>query len=160
MFSIINLIILVCIVRAILAGTNVLTKQLNERFGQSDAQAKQSEKNGQSKPANNHMAKNAAKATANESVKPKEEVKHAGSTTAYLHEKARLDSIEHAKEKEEEAKRVLRNAGGLKAAERLIMGDSVPKEKRVVICGYCAAENLVPNNAQERFSCYFCREAL
>ncbi|MCM1252935.1 MAG: hypothetical protein NC321_08940 [Clostridium sp.] len=83
-----------------------------------------------------------------------------GSTMAYLEEKARQDEIEHAKEKQEETRRLYRNAGGLRAAERLYEGDGVPNGKRCVICDYCGAENLVPTASREQYSCYFCREAL
>ena len=83
-----------------------------------------------------------------------------GSTMAYLQEKAKQDEIEHAKEKQEEARRLHQNYGGLRAAERLYEGDSVPNGKRCVVCAYCGAENLLPVVAREKYSCYFCREPL
>ena len=83
-----------------------------------------------------------------------------GSTMAYLEEKAKQDEIEHAREKQEEAKRLHQNYGGLRAAERLYEGDSVPGGKRCVVCAYCGAENLLPMVAREKYSCYFCREPL
>ena len=82
------------------------------------------------------------------------------STMAYLNEKARLDEIEHAKEKREESQRLNKNYGGIRVAERLYEGSSVPEGKRCCICGYCGAENLVPMVPRERYSCYFCREPL
>ena len=83
-----------------------------------------------------------------------------GSTMAYLEEKAKQDEIEHAREKQEEARRLHQNYGGLRAAERLYEGDSVPNGKRCVVCAYCGAENLLPMVAREKYSCYFCREPL
>ncbi|MBP3475390.1 MAG: hypothetical protein J6K48_03610 [Lachnospiraceae bacterium] len=90
-----------------------------------------------------------------------EEAKEDGhSTTAYLMEKAEADAREHEKEKYEEQMRLHRASGGLAVAERLFDGDPVPQGKRCVICGYCAAENLVPMVPRTRYSCYFCREPL
>lgn len=83
-----------------------------------------------------------------------------GSTMAYLNEKARQDAIEHAKDKMDEKKRLYKNYGGLRVAGRLYDGDPVPNGSKCVICGYCAAENLVPVTAREKYSCYFCREPL
>ncbi len=83
-----------------------------------------------------------------------------GSTLAYLEEKARQDAREHAREKREETMRLNKNYGGLRAAERRYDGDSIPRGKRCIKCSYCGAENLVPTNMREKYSCYFCREAL
>ncbi len=82
------------------------------------------------------------------------------STLAYLEEKARKDAMEHEMEKREEARRLCESSGGLRPAQRLYEGDSVPNGCKCVACGYCAAENLVPVSSRERFSCYFCREPL
>lgn len=82
------------------------------------------------------------------------------STTAYLMEKAEADAREHAKEKFEEQKRLRETRGGLDVAERLLEGDPIPQGKKLVNCGYCGAENLVPMMPRTRYSCYFCREAL
>ncbi|MDE5931460.1 MAG: hypothetical protein K2H40_03120 [Lachnospiraceae bacterium] len=84
----------------------------------------------------------------------------AGSTMAYLEEKARQDQKEHAKEKWEETKRLNQNYGGLRVAQRLFEGDSVPGGQKCVVCDYCGAENLIPMMPRERYSCYFCREPL
>lgn len=81
-------------------------------------------------------------------------------TMAYLNEKARLDDMEHAREKREEAIRLNKNHGGIRVAERLYEGSSVPEGKRCCTCGYCGAENLIPMMPRERYSCYFCREPL
>ncbi|MCM1046953.1 MAG: hypothetical protein NC433_00815 [Clostridiales bacterium] len=84
----------------------------------------------------------------------------AGSTMAYLEEKARQDAMEHAREKREEARRLNITYGGLRAAQRCYEGDSVPSDKKCIVCSYCGANNLIPQAARERYSCYFCREAL
>lgn len=84
----------------------------------------------------------------------------AGSTMAYLEEKAKQDQAEHAREKWEETKRLNQNYGGLRVAQRLFEGDSVPGGQKCVACGYCGAENLIPMMPRERYSCYFCREPL
>lgn len=82
------------------------------------------------------------------------------STTDYLSEKARQDQIEHAREKREESARIEKKAGGLQAAGRLLPGDPIPAGQHCVICGYCAAENLIADGSRMRYSCYFCREPL
>lgn len=81
-------------------------------------------------------------------------------TTAYLMEKAEADAREHAQEKLEEQKRLHETRGGLAVALRHLDGDAIPQGKRVVCCGYCGAENLVPMVPGTRYSCYFCRERL
>lgn len=82
------------------------------------------------------------------------------STLAYLEEKARQDAIEHEMEKREESRRLYESSGGLRPAQRLYEGESVPNGCKCVACGYCGAENLIPMVARERFGCYFCREPL
>ncbi|MCI9464544.1 MAG: hypothetical protein HFI48_11775 [Lachnospiraceae bacterium] len=95
-----------------------------------------------------------------QSVQSQPDEPEAGSTLEYLEEKARQDAIEHAREKREEAQRLHKNYGGLRVAERFYEGSAVPNGKRCVVCGYCGAENLVPMMPRERYSCYFCREAV
>lgn len=82
------------------------------------------------------------------------------STTAYLAKKAEEDAREHAKEKWEEEKRLRETKGGFAVAGRHLDGDPIPQGSRCVVCGYCAAENLVPMIPKTRYSCYFCREPL
>ena len=82
------------------------------------------------------------------------------SVTEYLAEKARKDQIEHAKEKQQENRRLAEKSGGLAPAERLYDGDPVPNGKFCVCCSYCAAENLIPVGSRIQYSCYFCREPL
>lgn len=84
----------------------------------------------------------------------------AGSTMAYLEEKAKQDQAEHAREKWEETKRLNQNYGGLRVAQRFFEGDSVPGGQKCIACGYCGAENLIPVMSREHYSCYFCREPL
>lgn len=82
------------------------------------------------------------------------------STTAYLAKKAAEDAREHAREKWEEEKRLRETRGGFSVAGRHLDGDPIPQGSRCVVCGYCAAENLVPMIPKTRYSCYFCREPL
>ena len=82
------------------------------------------------------------------------------STMEYLEEKARQDAAEHARDKWEENMRLHQNYGGLRVAERLFDGDTVPGGKKCSVCEYCGAENLIPMIPRERYSCYFCREPL
>lgn len=82
------------------------------------------------------------------------------SVTDYLAEKARKDQIEHAREKQQESRRLAEKSGGLTPAERLYDGDPVPNGKFCVCCSYCAAENLIPVGSRMKYSCYFCREPL
>lgn len=90
-----------------------------------------------------------------------QEAKEEGNTTtAYLMEKAEADAREHAREKYEEQKRLHETRGGLAVAERYLDGDTVPQGKRIVNCGYCGAENLIPMMPRTKYSCYFCREPL
>lgn len=82
------------------------------------------------------------------------------STTAYLMEKAEADAREHEREKYEEQRRLYESRGGLAVAERFLDGDSIPQGRRLVRCGYCGADNLIPTAARTGYSCYFCREPL
>ncbi len=47
-------------------------------------------------------------------------------------------------------------SGNRKTARQLYMGDVVPQGMRVVECGYCAADNLVPFASRDGYKCYFC----
>ena len=47
-------------------------------------------------------------------------------------------------------------SGNRKAARQLYMGDPVPHGMKVIRCGYCAADNLVPYTARDSYKCYFC----
>ena len=91
---------------------------------------------------------------------PAQAVTEEESTTAYLAKKAQEDAREHAKEKWEEEKRLQEAKGGHMVAGRHLDGDPIPQGSRCVVCGYCAAENLIPMIPRTRYSCYFCREPL
>lgn len=93
-------------------------------------------------------------------AKTSETVTEEESTTAYLAKKAEEDAREHAREKWEEERRLREAKGGLAVAGRHLDGDPIPQGSRCVICGYCAAENLVPVIPRTKYSCYFCREPL
>lgn len=84
------------------------------------------------------------------------------STTDYLKQKAAMDELGHRQEESQQRMRQEKydRGNGLVTAERLIEGDSVPRDRKVLKCGYCGAENLVPVNMRSRYACYFCREAL
>lgn len=47
-------------------------------------------------------------------------------------------------------------SGNRKTARQLYIGDPVPRGTKVVICSYCAAENIVPVGARNEYKCYFC----
>lgn len=82
------------------------------------------------------------------------------STTDYLQKKARMDQIEHAKEKREEMKRVNQKYGGEEVGGRYLLGDPIPCGMKIKYCPYCGAENLVPNHYYSGKDCYFCRTEL
>lgn len=83
------------------------------------------------------------------------------STTEMLGEKAKLDEMEHREEKRRQLAEERRIHGQLHYAERYLPGDMVPKGRRLVCCGYCNAENLIPERDNpKRYNCYFCRETL
>lgn len=111
------------------------------------------------------QAQNGSKHTVTHVNKPVheaiQEAKEDGNTTtAYLMEKAEADQREHAREKYEEQKRLYETSGGLTPAERYLDGDTIPRGRKCVICGYCGAENLIPIVPKTKYSCYFCREAI
>ena len=82
------------------------------------------------------------------------------STTDYLQKKARMDQIEHAKEKREEMKRVNQKYGGNEVGGRYLLGDPIPRGMKIKYCPYCGAENLVPDHYYSGKDCYFCRTEL
>ncbi len=47
-------------------------------------------------------------------------------------------------------------SGNRKTARQLYMGDPVPRGTKVIVCSYCAAENIVPSGARNEYKCYFC----
>ncbi len=101
---------------------------------------------------------------------PRNEIKQLGqgsksmvqktSTTDYLEKKARMDQIEHAKEKQEEMKRVNQKYGGKEVGGRYLLGDPIPRGMKIKYCPYCGAENLVPDHYYSGKDCYFCRTEL
>lgn len=101
---------------------------------------------------------------------PRNEIKQSGqrtksaaqktSTTDYLQKKARMDQIEHAKEKQEEMKRVNQKYGGEEVGGRYLLGDPIPRGMKIKYCPYCGAENLVPDHYYSGKDCYFCRTEL
>lgn len=110
------------------------------------------------------MASGSRSSTAGSASKPARsgaQQTQAASTMDYLAQKAKEGRIEHALEKRREEQRLRSETGGRKPALRYYYGDSVPPKMRIVKCGYCGAENLVPERvSQENYTCYFCRENL
>ena len=47
-------------------------------------------------------------------------------------------------------------SGNRKTAKQLYIGDVVPRGTKVIVCSYCAAENIVPAGARNEYKCYFC----
>jgi hypothetical protein len=83
------------------------------------------------------------------------------STTELLRQKAEEDEKSHRLEQWEQKRKEQQSYGNLHYAGRYLLGDEVPKNQRIVICGYCNAENLIPvNKEKSRYNCYFCREKL
>lgn len=77
------------------------------------------------------------------------------STVEYLAHKAEQETQERAVRQNEFLQK-----NGNRVGIRLVEGDLPPSGTRVIKCSYCGAENLVPQNASGKFSCYFCREDL
>lgn len=82
------------------------------------------------------------------------------STTEYLNRKAEMDNREHQKEQFERKRAERQNYGNIVYAGRWMEGDPVPQSRRMVVCSYCGAENLVPIHDRTAYHCYFCREKL
>ena len=82
------------------------------------------------------------------------------STTEYLAQKAREDEAEHRKD-EYMTKQKLTQGGTLRLGLRIPDDGILPRGTRIVYCGYCGADNVVPNGVSEKgFHCYFCHEQL
>jgi len=83
------------------------------------------------------------------------------STTQMLEAKALADDREEMREKQRQRMENKRHYGHLNYAEKYILGDAVPKGKKMVLCPYCNAENLIPTySAAKDYNCFFCRENL
>lgn len=130
----------------------------NTRYSQADLNYKK-----QQQAKENHMQRQAqtqVKPAASEKTKPIDTSQNK-STTQLLQEKAMLDEAEHKKEKMQQMAENERIHGRLHYAQRLFLGDPVPKGKRLVYCSYCNAENLIPSHDYTtKYNCYFCREIL
>lgn len=83
------------------------------------------------------------------------------STMEMLEAKAREDDREEMLEKQRRKIENKKHYGHLNYAEKYILGDAVPKGRKMVFCTYCGAENLIPTySAAKEYNCYFCREDL
>jgi len=47
-----------------------------------------------------------------------------------------------------------------KYGKRVVYGNAVPHDRKVVLCRYCGTENMIVANGREKYRCYFCREDL
>ena len=82
------------------------------------------------------------------------------STTEYLAQKARLDEQEHIRD-EYMTKQKLTQGGSLRLALQIPDDGMIPPGMRMCNCGYCGAENVLPQGLSQReFHCYFCHEQL
>lgn len=108
----------------------------------------------QSRPVQNRPAPN--KQVSNKGVQ-----KESMSTTEMLEAKALADDREKMLEKQRQRMANKKHYGHLNYAEKYVIGDAVPKGKKMVFCPYCNAENLIPMYSSARdYNCYFCREEL
>nr|MBQ8253118.1 hypothetical protein [Lachnospiraceae bacterium] len=83
------------------------------------------------------------------------------STTEMLREKALQDDREEMRDKHEQRMKNKKYYGDHNYAQKYLIGDPVPKDKRMVYCPYCNAENLIPSYSRANsYNCYFCREEL
>lgn len=82
------------------------------------------------------------------------------STTDYLERKAKMDQMEHAREKQEEIRRVNQRYGGQRVGGRYLIGDPIPRGMKLFYCPYCGAENIVSVDYRSGMDCYFCRTEL
>lgn len=99
--------------------------------------------------------------TAKSPAKPLHNKPEEMSTMEMLEAKAREDDREERLEKQRQKIENKKHYGHLNYAERYIIGDAVPKGKKMVFCPNCNAENLIPTHSAAReYNCYFCRENL
>ena len=79
-------------------------------------------------------------------------------TTVSRQAKSTTEMLEEKRRQLAEERRI---HGQLRYAERYLPGDMIPQGRRLVCCGYCNAENLIPERDNpKRYNCYFCRETL
>lgn len=83
------------------------------------------------------------------------------STMEMLEAKALADDREEMREKQRQRMENKKHYGSHNYAEKYVIGDPVPKGKRMIYCSYCNAENLIPAySISKDYNCYFCREEL
>lgn len=110
-----------------------------------------------SKPYSNSTSKNISSgSTSTKKVAEKREENE--SVTDFLANKAKKERIQQESDVKSETLKNERFQSGRTSAGRLIYGDPVPNDKRMVVCNYCGAENLVPHYVATHYKCYFCRE--
>ena len=70
-------------------------------------------------------------------------------------------SVSRTVEKKTTVSRQAKSTTEMLEEKRYLPGDMIPKGRRLVCCGYCNAENLIPERDNpKRYNCYFCRETL
>ncbi len=122
---------------------------------QKPAQKKQQQKVQQQKV---QQQKNIAQA---KPVQPKPKAKEEMSTVEMLEAKALADDRKEMLEKQKQRMENKKHYGHHNYAQKYILGDPVPASRKLIYCGYCNAENLIPRNDRPgKYNCYFCREEL
>lgn len=167
MEALMNIIIWVCVIVAFVQKLKVKNKSDDSRGSQRPGSTKNSRNLSETRTAKKaEPAVNVPRSQQKVSRKTTEPLVNVPraqqdmSTTEYLQYKANLDAQAHRKEKYQEWQRARQETGGLPAAKRLYEGDSVPNGMWKVKCSYCGADNLVPEETRQRYTCYFCREEL
>lgn len=79
----------------------------------------------------------------------------------YLEKKAQEQEKQQKLEEHKERMREMRmNKNSLTPGQRLPDWGEVPTGTKMVLCNYCATENVVPINGRGQYCCYFCKEKL
>lgn len=115
----------------------------------------------QSRPVQNRPVQSRPVQSKPVQSKPVQKKEEEMSTTEMLEAKALADDREEMLEKQRQRMENKKHYGHLNYAGKYIIGDPVPKGKKMVFCSYCNAENLIPMHSSAReYNCYFCREKL
>lgn len=113
------------------------------------------------KPVQNRPVQNRPVQSKSAPNRPVQKKTEEMSTTEMLEAKALADDREEMLEKQRQRMENKKHYGHLNYAEKYVIGDAVPKGKKMVFCPYCNAENLIPMYSSAReYNCYFCREDL
>lgn len=150
-----ELIIIIIIISVVLKSKN---KKVSSKPNATSQQRAPQVRPQQSAPIPSRTVQNKPQQSRTVQSKP---VKEEMSTTEMLEAKALADDREEMLEKQRQRMENKKHYGDLKYAEKYVLGDMVPKGKKMVFCPYCNAENLIPTySAAKDYNCYFCRENL